>query len=47
MLNAIGAEHLPWLSGPFREVLLALRDRDSTTEDLRTAINEELQENPF
>ncbi|MBN9630097.1 MAG: hypothetical protein J0I18_05755 [Actinobacteria bacterium] len=47
VLNAIGAEHLPWLSGPFREVLLALRDRDSTTEDLRTAINEELQENPF
>ncbi|MBB2969308.1 hypothetical protein FHX33_004091 [Leifsonia aquatica] len=47
VLNAIGAEHLPWLSGPFREVLLALRDRDSTTEDLRTAISEELQENPF
>ncbi|NUU08604.1 P-loop NTPase fold protein [Leifsonia sp. C5G2] len=47
VLNAIGAEHLPWLSGPFREVLLALRDRDSTTEDLRTAINEELQENPL
>lgn len=47
VLNAIGAEHLPWLSGPFREVLLALRDRDTTTEELRSAINEELQENPF
>lgn len=47
VLNALGAEHLPWLSGPFREVLTVLRDRDTTTEDLRTAIEEELQEDLF
>ncbi|GAA1448961.1 KAP family P-loop NTPase fold protein [Leifsonia poae] len=47
VLNALGAEHLPWLSGPFRDVLTVLRDRDTTTEDLRTAIEEELQEDLF
>ncbi|WP_157696966.1 KAP family P-loop NTPase fold protein [Leifsonia sp. 21MFCrub1.1] len=43
--SALGAQHLPWLSGPFRDVLVALRDREKTTEELRSAINEELEEN--
>lgn len=41
VLNALGAEHVPWLTASFPEVLTALRSRPGATPELLAAIDEE------
>jgi len=41
VLNALDAEHVPWLAASFPEVVAALRTRPGATPELLAAINEE------
>lgn len=43
VLNALGAEHVPWLASSFPEVIEALRSRPGISPNLTAAIEEETQ----